>query len=114
LLGTLIIRFILGGLVVSAFALIGEVLEPKSFAGLFGAAPSVALATLGLAFAKESTSYVSTEGRSMIAGGVAFFGYALLVTWLLTRTRLASWLAASLSWALWLVIGFALWGAFLQ
>ena len=37
----LIFRFIVGGLVVSLFAVIGDVLKPKSFAGLFGAAPSV-------------------------------------------------------------------------
>jgi hypothetical protein len=41
------VRFFIGGVVVSAFAVIGDVLRPKSFAGLFGAAPSVALATLG-------------------------------------------------------------------
>jgi len=31
---------------VSAFAVIGDLFKPKSFGGLFGAAPSVALATL--------------------------------------------------------------------
>ena len=41
-------RFIIGGMIVSAFAIIGDVLKPKSFAGLFGAAPSVALATLAI------------------------------------------------------------------
>jgi len=42
------IRFLIGGIVVSSFALLSEVFQPKSFAGLFGAAPSIALATLGL------------------------------------------------------------------
>ena len=31
------IRFLVGGLFVSAFAVLGDVLKPKSFAGLFGA-----------------------------------------------------------------------------
>jgi len=44
-----LLRFIVGGVVVSAFVMLGDVLRPKSFAGLFGAAPSVALATLGIA-----------------------------------------------------------------
>lgn len=44
----LVLRFVIGGLAVSAFAALGDVLKPKSFAGLFGAAPSIALATLGL------------------------------------------------------------------
>jgi hypothetical protein len=43
----ILIRFLVGGAVLSVFAAIGDVLRPKSFAGLFGAAPSVALATLG-------------------------------------------------------------------
>ena len=43
-----LLRFFIGGAVVSAFALLGDLFKPKSFAGLFGAAPSVALATLGL------------------------------------------------------------------
>lgn len=33
------IRFVVGGSIVSAFAIIGDILKPKSFAGLFGAAP---------------------------------------------------------------------------
>jgi len=41
-----LLRVVLGGAVVSTFALLGDVLKPKSFAGLFGAAPCVALATL--------------------------------------------------------------------
>ncbi|MEA2502248.1 MAG: hypothetical protein QOD01_2359, partial [Actinomycetota bacterium] len=35
-----------GGLFVVAFALVSEALKPKRFAGLFSAAPSVALANL--------------------------------------------------------------------
>ena len=55
---------------VSAFAILGDVLRPKSFAGLFGAAPSVALATLSLALFKQGGIYVS-EGRSMMIGALA-------------------------------------------
>ena len=64
-------RFLIGGAVVSCFALLGDLLRPKSFAGLFGAAPSVALATLGLAFWKHGGDYASAEGRSMILGSIA-------------------------------------------
>jgi hypothetical protein len=34
-----LVRFLVGGIVVSAFAMLGDVLKPKSFAGLFGARP---------------------------------------------------------------------------
>ena len=42
----LIFRFLIGGTLVSAFALVGDAVRPRSFAGLFGAAPSIALATM--------------------------------------------------------------------
>ena len=58
------------------FALIGELLKPKSFAGLFGAAPSVSLATLTLTVMKEGKAYASIEARSMILGSIAFIIYA--------------------------------------
>ena len=40
------LRFLAGGIAVSALAALADTLRPKSFAGLFGAAPSIALATL--------------------------------------------------------------------
>ena len=49
----LVIRVVAGGVVVSVFALAGDILKPKKFAGLFGAAPSVALATLILTETKD-------------------------------------------------------------
>lgn len=63
---------------VSLFASLADTLKPKSFAGLFGAAPSVALATLGLTIFTEGRVYASIEARSMIAGAVAFFLYAIV------------------------------------
>jgi hypothetical protein len=97
------LRFLTGGLVVSLFAVIGDVLRPKSFAGLFGAAPSVALATLGLAFWKHGGEYVAIEGRSMILGAFALTAYSLVVCQLranwsapkATLVALAIWLAVA-------------------
>jgi hypothetical protein len=43
-----IFRFIVGGRIISSFAGLGGVLKPESFAGLLGAAPSVALVIWGL------------------------------------------------------------------
>ncbi len=58
LMKDILTRFLIGGAVVSTFATMGDLLKPKSFAGLFGAAPAVALATLTLT--------VGAEGRSML------------------------------------------------
>jgi len=49
------LRFLAGGIAVSAFAALGDTLRPKSFAGLFGAAPSIALATLLITLLQKAT-----------------------------------------------------------
>jgi hypothetical protein len=107
----MIFRFVVGGAAVCFFAALGDILKPKSFAGLLGAAPSVALATLSLTLMKEGHVYAQLEARSMVLGGFAFFLYAWSVAWLLVRNRsvrqrfsvlaiasssLALWVAASL------------------
>jgi uncharacterized membrane protein (GlpM family) len=69
----ILIRVVVGGLVVSFFAVLGDMLKPKSFAGLFGAAPSIALATIVLTISKEGKAYAAIEARSMILGAIAFF-----------------------------------------
>ena len=35
----LLLRFVIGGTLVCLFAFLGDLFKPKSFAGLFGAAP---------------------------------------------------------------------------
>jgi hypothetical protein len=99
-----LIRFLVGGTVVSCFAMLGDVLRPKSFAGLFGAAPSVALATLGLALWKEGGDYVATEGRSMIPGSLALALYSFAVCQLLMRWRWSALSASLASIFLWLAV----------
>jgi hypothetical protein len=102
------LRFLIGGLVVSLFAVIGDVLRPKSFAGLFGAAPSVALATLGLAFSKHGGDYVAIEGRSMILGSIALAAYSFVVCQLLLRAEWSALKATLASLAIWLVAAIGL------
>ncbi|HVA72106.1 MAG TPA: DUF3147 family protein [Candidatus Limnocylindrales bacterium] len=105
----LVFRFIIGGVVVSLFAVLGDLLKPQSFAGLFGAAPSVALATLGLTIFADGKLYAAEEGRSMIAGAAAFFLYACLCVHLLARKRWGAAAATVSSLALWLVCALGLW-----
>ena len=82
-----ILRFLIGGVAISSFAMLGDVLRPKSFAGLFGAAPSIALASLGLTAAQHGRVYAAVEGRSMTLGALAFFFYAAAVSRLLMRRQ---------------------------
>ena len=103
-----VIRFLAGGIVVSLFAVAGDILRPKSFAGLFGAAPSVALATLSLAFWKHGASYVATEGRSMILGAVALAAYSFVVCQMLLRLRWSALAATLAATGAWLVVAIGL------
>jgi Protein of unknown function (DUF3147) len=103
-----IVRFLVGGAVVSAFAMLGDVLRPKSFAGLFGAAPSVALATLGIAVYAHGAGYAAVQSQSMMAGAIALAVYSVVVCLLLVRVRLRALPATMLSLAAWLPVGFLL------
>jgi Protein of unknown function (DUF3147) len=105
----LIVRFLIGGTLVSAFALVGDILRPKSFAGLFGAAPSIALATLGLTIAAQGREYAAIEARSMIAGSIAFFIYASVVSKVLMRYRTPALATTLTLMPIWFVTAFGLW-----
>jgi uncharacterized membrane protein (GlpM family) len=114
LITQLIFRFVVGGLVVTAFAALGDVLKPKSFAGLFGAAPSVALATVGLTIVAEGKIYAAIEARSMIVGAFAFCAYATLCSRLMIRNRMHSKYASTAALALWLICALGVWAIALR
>lgn len=103
-----IIRFVVGGLAVSAFAVLGDVLRPRSFAGLFGAAPSIALATLAIAIAQRGAGYAATEARSMILGAIALAFYAAGVCRLTEQHRVSALPASGTMFAGWLICAFGL------
>jgi len=107
------LRFLVGGVLVSAFALLGDLFQPKTFAGTFAAAPSVALATMSLTIGRDGAADAALAARSMVVGAVAFFLYANAVALLLRRghdrPRTAAWkcgavwaAAAATGWAVWL------------
>jgi Protein of unknown function (DUF3147) len=98
----LVLRVLIGGIVVSAFAVLGDVLKPKSFAGLFSAAPSVALATVALTVHQRGPMYASIEARSMILGAVAFLIYACVASRLMTRYKWPALPVSSMALLLWL------------
>ncbi|GAC1421712.1 MAG: DUF3147 family protein [Acidobacteriaceae bacterium] len=103
-----LIRFAIGGLAVSLFAALGDIFSPKSFAGLFGAAPSIALATLGLTVAHQGRAYAATEARSMILGAAAFLFYAAAVSWVLMRYKRAALETTLALLPVWFVSAFGL------
>ena len=110
----LVERFVLGGLIVSAFAVLGDILRPKGFAGLFGAAPSVALATLSLTLLTDGKQYAALEARSMIVGAIAFLAYALGCVYLTARRHVRVAPATISMLLVWGFCAFGLWWAILR
>jgi len=98
--GSAMVRFLIEGTIVSVFAALGSCFKPKTFAGLFGSAPTIALASLAIAFHEHGTSHVEQLARSMIGGAVALIAYSACCVILVER-KLPVALGAALSWACW-------------
>ena len=81
-----------------------ETFSSQSFAGLFGAAPAVALATLVLTIHRQGVVFAAAEARSMVFGAVAFFVYACAVCRIIMRYKLPASIVASASIVIWLAV----------
>jgi hypothetical protein len=94
------LKALAGGLLVVAFAAIAQTLTPKRFAGIFAAAPSVALGSLLVTLAFSGDKDLPASGAGMAVGAVAFVLYCLAAVPLVRR--LGAWkgsAAALLVWA---------------
>jgi len=103
-----ILRFFAGGLLVSLFAIIGDIVRPKSFAGLFGAAPSVALATLGIAWFQHGGTYVGIQANAMMFGGIALACYSAIVCQILMHLQTGTLTATLVALPVWLIVALGL------
>jgi hypothetical protein len=108
------LRFLAGGIAVSAFAALGDTLRPKSFAGLFGAAPSIALATLLITLSHKGAPFAAMEGRSMIVGAFALAAYSWVVCVLLKKLLLSSWTATMAALVVWFAVALGVSAALFQ
>jgi hypothetical protein len=107
----LVIKFLLGGAIVSLFAITGELFKPKTFSGIFGAAPSVAIATLALAYGKHGCSQVALLARSMVFGALALCVYGAICVVATRRTHWPVWVPATAAWLAWFMVALGGWGA---
>jgi uncharacterized membrane protein (GlpM family) len=98
-----IVKTVLGGVLVVAFAVLAQTLQPKRFAGVFAAAPSVALASLTVTVLGKGPSDARAACAGMIAGAVGFVVYCLIAPASMRRWRplpgsivaLVGWLVAT-------------------
>ncbi len=101
------LKALAGGVFVLAFAALAQTLSPKRFAGVFSAAPSVALGSLLVTLAFSGVTDVAVSGRGMAVGALAFTVYCLSAV-PLTR-RFGTWrgsCAALIAWALTATVGY--------
>jgi uncharacterized membrane protein (GlpM family) len=97
----LAVKGLAGGCLVVAFALLSEGLAPKRFAGLFGAAPAVALAGLVIVLLDKGAHDAHQDSVGMLAGCAGMIVYAAATVPLLRRMRASR--AASLGLVAWVV-----------
>jgi uncharacterized membrane protein (GlpM family) len=83
----LAVKGLAGGLLVVAFALLSEALEPKRFAGLFSAAPAVAIASLSVVLLDKGHHAAHQDAVGMIAGSAGMIAYAACAIPLLRRMK---------------------------
>jgi hypothetical protein len=110
----LIFRFVVGGLIVCFFAVLGEVVRPTNLGGIFGAAPSVALATLGLTFFTKGNLTASIEGRSMVMGAAALCVYSLINRYILPQRKANAMVVTGATGLAWFAVAFGLWAVALR
>jgi hypothetical protein len=101
-----LVRFVVGGLAVSGFAALADMLRPKTFAGLFGAAPSIALATLAITLSMDGSAFAAVEGRSMILGAFALAIYSWIVCLLLKKLSISSLTGTVVALVAWFAVAF--------
>ncbi|HVH64908.1 MAG TPA: DUF3147 family protein [Candidatus Acidoferrum sp.] len=96
------VKTLVGGLAVVAFSLTGEAGHPKRFAGLFAAAPSVAVASLAITAAAKGGGDAVPYARGMLIGSAGMVAYSLVALYLIERLHALA--GSILSWVAWLAV----------
>lgn len=98
----LAVKGLVGGGLVTAFALLSEGLSPKRFAGLFSAAPAVAIASLAIVLLDKGSHDAHRDSLGMLAGSAGMVAYAATAVPLLRRLRAGK--AAAVALGAWFVV----------
>jgi len=97
---------------VVAFALIGEVLKPKRFAGIFSAAPSVALAGLTITVLLKGPRPAAEDTLGMILGALGFVAYCAAAVPMVKR--LGALAGSATCMVVWIGVAFGLYELLLR
>jgi hypothetical protein len=96
------LKALVGGLAVVAFSLIGQAGHPKRFAGIFAAAPSVALASLALTVLAKGPEATVPYAQGMLIGSAGMFAYCVASLFLINR--LHALVGSLLAWLAWFAV----------
>ncbi len=100
---------VIGGTLVVVFALIGQVVKPRVFSGLFMAAPSVGLASLAIAVGFHGVGRAEQNAIGMVPGALGMTACCVVATGVIPKIR-ALW-GSLAAWATWGVVGLGLYWA---
>lgn len=95
-------RAVIGGLAVVGFSLVGEAGHPKRFAGLFSAAPSVAIASLAITVLEKGGRGTVPYARGMLIGSAGMLAYCVASLFLVERMH--ALLGSVVAWLAWFVV----------
>jgi hypothetical protein len=96
------LKALAGGLLVTAFAALAQVLIPKRFAGVFAAAPSVALGSLTVTVLFTGDHDLPAAAAGMAVGAVAFVVYCAAAVPLVRR--FGAWKGSAGALVVWAVL----------
>jgi hypothetical protein len=108
----ILIKALAGGTLVVAFAALGELVRPRGLAGIFAAAPSVALASLGVTSLATGSASAASQATAMLAGAAALMTFCLFGIESVRRFgALRGSIAASFTW---FAVAIGLWAVVLR
>jgi uncharacterized membrane protein (GlpM family) len=93
---------LVGGVFVVLFALLSDAVSPKTFAGIFGAAPSIALASLLVTIGDKGSHAARMQSLSMTFAAMAMVAYC--VTAVVTVDRFGALRGSALAFVAWAVV----------
>jgi hypothetical protein len=93
---------------------VGRYFAAESFAGLFAAAPSIALATLLITLSQKGAPFAAVEGSTMIVGALGLAAYSYVVCVLLKKFLMSVWSATVAALLVWFVVSFGITAALSQ
>jgi uncharacterized membrane protein (GlpM family) len=95
-----IVKAAAGGALVVLFVLLSDVLRPRTFSGLFSAAPSIAMASLLVTAVATGHLKAAAAATGMIAGAIGMVAYCVAASYAVQRFGAVA--GSALAWVAWL------------